>query len=308
MIFEHLKEQYPYFYKASEYLEKNCAFFTDVLAKIKEFNPDYAFAEKICRNAFIMSGENWDVYYKNLHRLIANALEFLKLQMELEREGRYHFKNYQEVEQYSYQHPELSGPQYMWELYFSQIFWLVHQKILAFFKNDFLRLNQKIGLVLEIPVGTGIYLSEFLLMNSNWRGVGVDIGDSAIDFAGKVFASNHLDPARYMLVKKDFREYVADKKFDRIICGEFLEHLDDPLSILKKMYSLLATNGKIFITVAVWAAMIDHIYLYKNVQEVRDQLHEVGFKIEKELAVNVFDTAKNNRGRIPQVYCAILTK
>lgn len=308
MIFEEIKEKYPYFYKSSAYLEEKGGFFKDVLVQIKELGPDYEFGERVCRNAFLMSGSDWQQYYQNLHRLIVNAFDFLKLQMELEREGHYRFKTYAEVEQYSYNNAAVSGPQYLWELYFSQVFWLVHQKIFGFFKNNFLATGEATGSVLEVPAGTGIYLSEFLLANPTWGGVGLDIADSAVNFSAKVLATNGIPPARFSLLKQDIHTYGPEQKFDHIISGEFLEHLEDPVAVLNKLFYLMKNHGKMFITVAIWAAGIDHIYLYQNAEEVRAHIKAVGFKIEKELTVDVFNTAKNSHGRIPQVFCAIITK
>ena len=93
-----------------------------------------------------------------------------------------------------------------------------------------------------------------------------------------------------------------------ILCGEFLEHLEDPLGALKKLYSILDDDGELFLTVAVYAAMIDHIYLYKSVQEVRDQILDAGFGIKSELVQNVFQRGKSEGAETPINYSAILTK
>ena len=94
------------------------------------------------------------------------------------------------------------------------------------------------------------------------------------------------------------------------MCGEFLEHLEDPLGCLKKLNRLLKDDGKLFLTVAVYAAMIDHIYLYRSAQEVRNHIIEAGFKIEKELVQTVFDKDSSDpeKENIPISYAAILTK
>ena len=100
------------------------------------------------------------------------------------------------------------------------------------------------------------------------------------------------------------------KKFDKIMCGEFLEHVEDPVGILTKLNQLLKDDGKIFLTAAVWAAHIDHIYLYNNAEEVRNHIRKAGFLIEKELVQASFekDEADPEKSKIPVSYAAILSK
>ena len=51
------------------------------------------------------------------------------------------------------------------------------------------------------------------------------------------------------IVETFFEDYCTDEKFDIIICGFVLEHVDDPKVILDKYKELLAPRGKMFITV-----------------------------------------------------------
>ena len=73
---------------------------------------------------------------------------------------------------------------------------------------------------------------------------------------------------------------------------------------------MLKDNGKIFLTVAVWAGAVDHIYLYHNANEVRDQIKQSGFKIINEKLQTILERDKNNlkKNRIPLMYLAILSK
>jgi len=57
-------------------------------------------------------------------------------------------------------------------------------------------------------------------------------------------------------------------------------------------------------------AHIDHIYLYKNAEEVRNHIRKAGFFIEKELVQASFekDEADPEKSKIPVSYAAILSK
>ena len=78
---------------------------------------------------------------------------------------------------------------------------------------------------------------------------------------------------------------------------------------LKKLKSLLTKDGKLFVTAAVWAAHIDHIFLYKSAEEVRKHIKEAGLNIENELVQAVFEKDESNpeKEKIPVSYAAILS-
>jgi 2-polyprenyl-3-methyl-5-hydroxy-6-metoxy-1,4-benzoquinol methylase len=236
------------------------------------------------------------------------SYNFLKLQVKLEKTGRYLYSSFKEVEEKAYS--ELDGPDYMWGLYFSQIFWNTHHRFTNFFLEDFANLKQNNGVFLEIPSGTGFFLCEFLLKNPEWYGTGIDIGESAVAFSKILLNANKIPKKSYTVLKEDFLKFPENEKFDRIICGEFLEHVEDPLGILKKLNRLLNNDGEVFLTTAVWTAHTDHIYLYKNAEEVRRQISESGFQIKKELVQSIFEKDENDpeKSKIPVSYAAILSK
>lgn len=310
MIFNDLQKDYPYLTAMANYLEDKCFFFGPVLKQIRLLKPDYSFGEDICEKAFILNDSNWKKYFSKAHTIIDFSLEFLQLQIELERTGKYPHSSFQEVEAHVYNNPsrKLSGPWYTWALYFSQFFWVTHNNVFHFFNDDFIKKNGSKGKVLEVPTGTGLFLTYFLLKNKGWYGTGIDIGDSSIDFTRKVLNVFNIPENRVKIVNQDIYKYETREKFDRIICGEFLEHLEDPVKILRKLYTLLKDDGKVFVTAAVWASMVDHIYLYKSPAEVRKQIHKVGFKIENELVQAVFKNTNPEKNKTAGNYCAILTK
>lgn len=310
MIFEEIKHSYPYFYKASVILENSCFFFKTVLTQLKTLDVDYDYCEDICKKAFALSGDNWRKYYRNVYALTLFSLEFLRLQVKLIKTGKYLYSSFEEVEKYVYNNPnrELSGPWYMMALFFSQVFWLTHYKVNKFFLENMCANKGASGRILEAPAGTGIFIANFLSRNKRWRGVALDISDSAIDFARGTLKVYNIPKNRIKLIKDDIYKHKPKVNYDIILCGEFLEHVEDPFGVLKKLYSILDDNGEVFLTVAIYAAMIDHIYLYRSAQEVRDQILGAGFAIKKELVQNVFTKGGPEDRETPINYSAILIK
>ena len=310
MIFKDLEKDYPLLATTAHYLEEKCYFFKGVLKQIRELNPNYKFGEEICRHAWALCQGNQNAYYEKVDTLIEFSLEFLRLQIELEKTGYYRYSSFKEVEEGVYRDSKrkLTGPWYTWALYFTQFFWVTHNRVFDFFLENFVGPAESQGDVLEVPTGTGLFLTYFLLNKLIWRGIGVDLSDSAIEFTKDVLRVYRIPASRVAIIKDDVYKYQPERQFDRIMSGEFLEHLEDPLGVLKKLYQILKDDGKIFITVAVWAAMIDHIYLYKSAEEVRKHIRQAGFKIEKELVQTVFKNGHPEQEKIPINYCAILTK
>lgn len=311
MNLELLKE-YPILQKTTEYLQNKTFLMTKMCDRL--FNDDFDFdlAERICKQGLDLNSNNWDRYYEKLDNLIDLSLEFLTLQAKLEKTGKYLYSTFDEVEknEYNTNNNDPDGPDYLWGMYFSEIFWEVHNNYLNFSLKNFMSNLPTSGKVLEVPCGTGFFLHEFLRKNPNWFGTGVDLADASIKFSQTLFQINNVSKNSYKILKKNFHHLEPDEKYDRILCGEFMEHLEDPFAALKRLNSLLLDNGKMFITVAVWAANIDHIYVYTKPQEVRDHIEKAGFKIENELVQTVFekDVDKLEIGKVPIGYAAILTK
>ena len=92
--------------------------------------------------------------------------------------------------------------------------------------------------------------------------------------------SFNLKLFKYLLsILSDIFDYEPDISYDFITLGEVLEHVEDPDKLLLKLKSLLSENGRIYITVPTNAPAIDHIFLFKNSNEIRDLIKSVGLKI-----------------------------
>ncbi|CAG4910331.1 class I SAM-dependent methyltransferase [Paraburkholderia gardini] len=62
------------------------------------------------------------------------------------------------------------------------------------------------------------------------------------------FRDRHPD-CRAQIVETYFEEFSTEERFDVIVMGFILEHVDDPLQILRRYRSFLAPGGKIFLAV-----------------------------------------------------------
>ena len=278
------------------------------LRQLRASELDWAFAEKLCEDAYALAGGDEATVIQHADSMVEFSLEFLYLQRELEKTGRYRYTTFKEVDEQVYSNPELTayGPPYVWAMYFTQAFWVSHGKVWSFFLRDFSRAGATSGgRVLEIPSGNGLFLTHFLLSRPEWQGVAIDLSEASIAFTERMLSLNGVRD-RVEMRHEDFFDTPSEPSFDRIICGEFLEHVEDPLAVLKKLRTLLRADGRIFLTAAVWAANIDHIYLYTSASEVRDHIRAAGLEVDVELVQNVFAGHSPEDERTPINYSAIL--
>ncbi len=263
---------------------------------------DRKIAEQICVSAKEIAEKRGYTYDEAVQDFINFSLEFLELQIELEKKGAYKFDNFKEAQKNVYDNPEVMGRRYLNGVMISQAFWLNHYKVLAYFLKNFCFPDKKHGSVLEVPVGTGIFLSKFISLNPGWNGIGYDISKSSVEYAKEFMRINNKQPIEVVL--QNVFDIPETRQYDRIMCGELVEHLENPIGLLKKLKALLKDDGKLFLTTAVWAANIDHIYLFKNMHEVRELL-EPYFRIEQEYVLTVFPNKKPTDEKTP-INCAFI--
>lgn len=108
------------------------------------------------------------------------------------------------------------------------------------FMKRFLLMNQfvKRGRILDIGSSTGTMLSVF--KEHGWETWGVEPSESAqsAKSKGHKIINNYFEKAK-----------LPANFFDAVIANHTLEHMDDPLLVLKKVYRLLKKGGIVFIDV-----------------------------------------------------------
>jgi 2-polyprenyl-3-methyl-5-hydroxy-6-metoxy-1,4-benzoquinol methylase len=67
-------------------------------------------------------------------------------------------------------------------------------------------------------------------------------------------------------------------KYDFIVLGEVLEHLDEPKEILVKLSKLLKPGGLLWITTPTNAPALDHVYLFNTKEEVVTLINDSGLE------------------------------
>lgn len=219
--------------------------------------------------------------------------------------GEYSSKSFDEVNKRVYANPAIME-YYMHGLLLSQFLWTHHYDILTYFSRVLSKYSNNVSRYLEVGGGHGLYISEAIThLGTNVTFDLVDISQSSLDLSRLMINNNAVS-----FILENIFEYYPNAKYDFITMGEVLEHVEDPVMLLRKIYSLLNDRGKVFITTPTNAPTIDHIYLFKNIHDIRNVIIESEFNIEEEFSIYSEDLPPElaEKYKISMMYACILTK
>lgn len=209
------------------------------------------------------------------------VMDLMRRQRRFERDRTYPVKAYGDTVSEVYLDEQYMLSEYLPGLILSHFLWPHHCWHSRFFDSAFVSQMQLRGAsqFVEVGVGTGLYSRKVLQSVTTASGTGVDISPASLMFAERHIKAFDLEN-RYAT---EIRDIVAEPlaPVEWLICVEVLEHLDDPLSFLRVLRDAVAPGGRAFITAALNAAHVDHIYLYETYDAVGDHLQTAGFALEQ---------------------------
>lgn len=204
------------------------------------------------------------------------------------RKKRYRHDTYAAVADAVYHDPTYMQ-HYMVGLALSTFFWASHRAIHGFFMEQLMLEKEQRGSggdYLELGPGHGLFIMEAMRAGEFDRYVGVDISATSADLTRRVLGSGKFGAFDGFDIKnQDFLAFEPDRKFDMVVMGEILEHVEAPQLFLDKVTDLLAPGGIVYLTTAINAPAVDHIYLYRTYEEVVEQIEAAGLKVRAELLV-----------------------
>ena len=203
----------------------------------------------------------------------------MEAQIEFLREKRYRHSRFDEVAAAVYFNREYMT-KYMIGLAITEFLWPNHILIRRFFAESFP--ETKTGSYLEVGPGHGFFLLHAMKKGSLDRFLGIDISAASIALTDEIVSREASElRSKLELRECDFLAPQAiDEKFDVIVMGEVLEHVEDPLAFLKGLKALAAPGAHIFITTCLNAPAIDHIYLFRTQSDVADLFAAAGMTIK----------------------------
>jgi len=272
----------------------------------REFLDD---GERVVGMVQALTGEG-DGFAAALTAYVRLSVEYLKLQRKLEQSGRYPFSRFADARRAVYDNPEVMDGYYLHGLLLSEIFWQNHYRLLRYFRDRFVADLPAQGRLAEVGIGHGLFGAEMLERRAGWALRGIDISRSSLRFASRVLDHYGIAPDRYDLVEGDAVALdEPDGAFDAVVCGEVLEHLEHPETALAELARVVRPGGRVFITAAIYAANIDHIWLFESVDQLRLLLDRVGFERVSECPIPVSGQEfREGMERVPLSYATVVVR
>ncbi len=268
-ILDSIKEKNPMHYKK---LKKSSAWEDEnIIQRAEDFFHKYI---QLLEKQGLNMEYAVDSYLHLCHDMMYERIQFVET-------GKYRYTSFEEVNARVYGNPD-TMEYYMHGLLLSQYLWEHHYKILECFYKNINKFSEGVKNILEVGGGHGLYANEvFNAFNFDFEYTMVDISETSIDMAKKFLNGRDIN-----FIVEDVYKYETDKKFDLIIMGEVLEHVEDPLTLMKKLHSLGSENVTAFITVPCNAPAIDHIYLFRNPGELIALYNEAGWEVVLDVAAS----------------------
>ena len=190
------------------------------------------------------------------------TMDTLREQIFFQRHGRYRYSSFEEVANKVYFDPQYMT-YYMYGLALTLFLWPNHLEVFRFFKSKMPCIKK--GRYLEIGPGHGFFF-KYAAQNSKLDlCLGVDISPTSLEMTRQLLTlESSLRNITWKLINADFLTMPdTQEKFDAIVMGEVLEHVEQPLLFLLKIKEFAKENTFIFITTVINAPAVDHIYLFK---------------------------------------------
>ncbi len=199
---------------------------------------------------------------------------------------------------------------YMIGLALSQYLWSTHYEMFKHFSCSILENKGSITKYLEIGPGHGLFLKNAInVLDNDIKITAVDISKTSIKVSKSIINYFYL-LKNINFVNADMLDLDINSTYDFIVMGEVIEHVENPESLLIKISKLLDKNGKAFLSTCVNCPMIDHVYHFRTVDEIRKMFHDCGLIIETERVLPVEELSMNEiiNKKVTINYSAIVKK
>jgi SAM-dependent methyltransferase len=240
----------------------------------KEFGAEWE--DEFNTSVAALFGLNPEAWKEAIDGYAEFCTDALRSQIYFERKGIYKASSYAEVAESCYHNSDFMLRCYLPGMFLSHFIWPHHHRMLGYFRGLKHHLSS-VRTFSEVGTGCGMYSKEALELLPEVRGVGYDISSYSLSFTERVIGAFGLCD-RYRIEVRDIVTTTPAPE-DFVICQEVLEHLENPAEFVCFLFDMTKPGGLAYITAAINASHVDHIYLYRSPDDVLHHLTEAGFEI-----------------------------
>lgn len=135
--------------------------------------------------------------------------------------------------------------------------------------------------VADLGCGSGVILSEILMMKPLWTGLGLDISREAISYARRLaLHKGVVERADFGTGNITHLPY-ADESLNLVIASEIIEHMPEPELIVGEIRRVLKPGGQLILTMPLESHTPGHIHTLKDQEDLRRLCERSGLTIRR---------------------------
>lgn len=208
---------------------------------------------------------------------IAFVMDVNQQQLKYEETGKYESHSYTEVYERTYGQRKFME-KYHWGVYVTTFLWEHHLRLHSYYLRDFLPLIKEGRNIVDLGAGSGIWHFLTLQHCKNIHVTAVDISPTSVEESGRMAKLLGLS-ANTNYVCHDAITYKGAQAYDAGISCFLLEHLENPQALLDNLANQIKERGYAFVTAALTAAEVDHIFEMKRESELVLMAEKAGFRL-----------------------------
>jgi len=209
-------------------------------------------------------------------------------QMMYEKQEHYPSSNYADVKKEVYDNGQFMSL-YHWGVYVTTFAWEHHLELHTYFKNEFInRIKDQSKVGLDLGAGSAIWSMLTANFCPNISIQAVDISAKTVSLAQEFILANNFKN-KINMIEHDALTYQSSTKFDFALSCFLLEHLEQPQLLLANLNANLKEHGYAFVTAALTASEVDHIFEIKKESEIICMAENAGFRVLSSLSTSPKD-------------------
>lgn len=136
------------------------------------------------------------------------------------------------------------------------------------------------GRVADLGCGPGVMLTEILRAHPGWKGYGLDISCTAVDYARRLAERKGVASRVEFSTGDIARLPYATGSMDLVVASEVLEHLPDFRGALAEVVRVLRPGGRLALTLPMETHAPTHFHSVAASSHVMDLVERAGLRVE----------------------------
>jgi 2-polyprenyl-3-methyl-5-hydroxy-6-metoxy-1,4-benzoquinol methylase len=142
-------------------------------------------------------------------------------------------------------------------------------------------LGQREGTFCDVAVGPAVIFTTVLQRLEGWQGIAFDISAHCVSYAKDMIDLHGISRERVRIEAADARLLpLNDGTLDLVIATEIIEHVPDPITLLKEIRRVLKVGGSLIASTPINLPWGPHLVVFSNVEEVTSLFEQASFNCQ----------------------------